>query len=89
MLEDDLSAEPAWSITRRQEHPQPQAEAPPAPLDHAKAAELIALLTHPMAVELLASVEQWIAREASGGDAAAELNQLRAAAKLMFVKPDA
>jgi len=64
--------------------PERQSKAPPAPpgspLSHPMAAEL---------AELIALVEQWITREASGGDASAELDQLRAAAKLMFVNPDA
>lgn len=43
----------------------------------------------PEVVELLQRVEHWIKQEASGHDATAELNELRSAAKLMFVNPDA
>ncbi len=47
------------------------------------------LLGHPMAFDLIALVEQWITREASGREATEELNNLRACAKPMFVNPDA
>lgn len=45
--------------------------------------------TYPTASELLASVKQWIAREASGQDASDELTQLRGLARQVFVNPDA
>ncbi len=82
ILDDDAAADGRQAEARPPAPPEP-------PLDHAKAAELIAMLTHPTAVELVASVERWITREASGGEAAAELDQVRTAAKVMFVNQDA
>jgi hypothetical protein len=74
ILEDDVHAE---------HEPQPQVPVPPPP------APPESPLSHPMAAELITFVEQWIRRETSGHDASAELNQLRSAAKLVFVNPDA
>ena len=44
--------------------------------------------TSPTASGLLACVEQWITREASGLDASAELSHLRNLARRMFVNMD-
>ena len=75
VLEDDLDAA---------EHDPPRPATPPA-----QPAPPESPLSHPMAAELLERVEQWVTRETSGRNATAELNQLRSAAKLMFINPDA
>jgi len=84
ILEDDGHAEVAWRISKRAAH-DPQTQVPaPHPVAPPESA-----LSHPMASELMALIEQWITRETSGHDASAELSRVRASAKLMFVNRDA
>ena len=89
ILEDDLNAASGWSLSGRQEHPQPSPDAPPqptppeSPLRQRTEAELAHLVD-----QLLQLVQLWITREASGADSSAELAQLRNLARVIFVHTD-
>lgn len=79
VLEDDVSPVQQDAPIRGRIASGDQPEAPPPPPD--------SVLSHPLAAELLDRVEPWIKPDAH--DASAELDRLRAAARLMFVNPDA